>query len=413
MDTREFLKSLVQGDDDRSPPIHFAGRRTELDLILSRAAKAGRGAGLTVVLQGAPGAGKTALLREAAKRFDEFDEGAPNQQAIFMPTPWTRDDEPAVLEQLAGAMFDEAPDSFRTTETTTRSGAVSGGVAKANLSSATQRRPVTLSGFPGFRNHYGHLASDARRVLLLIDEGQRLQRDASQLVYQLHGQEDLPVLMVFGGLSNTSERLIEVGLSRLGANSVVNVGALALADVRESAEQALRWTLDRCREPPIRHSDAQVGEWADGMAEKAKGWPQHLTSYIRGAWMALADAERLDLSRGNLAATLEAGAASAANYYAGRLVAAKVDVRVAREVHLALAGNSGFDLAAAAVEEAVEKLPAPSRRRHERQFGDDVEACLSAMLQAGLIAVNQDGTLVGSPIPTMTTYLESVAEGLL
>ena len=88
------------------------------------------------------------------------------------------------------------------------------------------------------------------------------------------------------------------------------------------------------------------------------------------------------------------------------------DVRVARDVHLALVGSSGFDVAAAAVEDAVAKLPAPSRRRHERQFGDDADACLSAMLQAGLIAVNQDGTLVGSPIPTMTTYLESVADGI-
>ena len=76
MDTREFLKDLVRSREDRSAPVRFAGRQDEIGLILSRADRMGddESAGLTVIVQGAPGAGKTALLNEVSKRF--HDEAA-------------------------------------------------------------------------------------------------------------------------------------------------------------------------------------------------------------------------------------------------------------------------------------------------------------------------------------------------
>ena len=69
MDTRAFLKETLNRRTDRSRPVHFAGRLHELDVILSRAEHAQSGsAGSTVVIQGATGAGKSALLDEAARR---------------------------------------------------------------------------------------------------------------------------------------------------------------------------------------------------------------------------------------------------------------------------------------------------------------------------------------------------------
>ncbi len=117
-DTRAFLEETLSWRKDRSSPVHFAGRASELGAILSTVANAQAGAaGLTLVVQGAPGSGKTALLREAASRF----ESAGNRnRAIYIGDPWPAAADRQTLEKLASAAFDIPPDEFRSPETSSR-----------------------------------------------------------------------------------------------------------------------------------------------------------------------------------------------------------------------------------------------------------------------------------------------------
>ena len=109
MNTRDRLRNLGQSIRDRAEPVHFAGRRKELDHILVNASHPD--AGNTVVVQGAPGAGKTSLLREAAARFDTA-----GGRALFYGTPWSKDGERDVMRDIAIAAWDLDPGIFSATE---------------------------------------------------------------------------------------------------------------------------------------------------------------------------------------------------------------------------------------------------------------------------------------------------------
>ena len=80
---------------ERGAPVAFAGREREIDFAISQleAWRPGTTPGRTVVAQGAPGAGKTALLGEIARR---LPERLPVAAAIYMPTPWIDDNVPSV-----------------------------------------------------------------------------------------------------------------------------------------------------------------------------------------------------------------------------------------------------------------------------------------------------------------------------
>lgn len=407
MDTRAFLKETLNRRTDRSRPVHFSGRLHELDVILSRAEHAqSGGAGSTVVIQGAPGAGKSALLDEAARR---FEAAGADRKAIYMGTPWKRAGESLVLERLAREAFAEPEDSFRATQTLAKGASVSAKVATGTRSQTVARPPVDLPDWVGFENRYADRAQEAARTLILVDECQVFENDAGSLLRALHTQNRFPFLLVCGGLSDTSERLADLGLSRLGNDALIELGELAIDEARESAQQTLGWTLKNAVDPPIRHTEAQLERWADQLSSGSLGWPQHLASFVTGAWHSLSETTNLELSDANLAIALEQGRRLAAAYYANRLQAAKTDPRVALAVHLALADEGTQDKAYETIKHAVGKLPEAARAAHEYNHPGGPMDCLTAMLKAGVLARSPDGIHMRSPIPTMTEYLAQTA----
>lgn len=101
-----------------------------------------------------------------------------------------------------------------------------------------------------------------------------------------------------------------------------------------------------------------------------------------------------------------------ADYYARRLRASKVHPRVALAAHRALQANNG-DLEASAVAEALSNSVAMlsdfDRESHRDEYGESMTACLRGMLHAGIIEIEPDGRYAGTPIPTLTGYLETLA----
>ena len=407
MDTRAFLKETLNRRTDRSRPVHFSGRLHELDVILSRAEHAQSGsAGSTVVIQGAPGAGKSSLLDEAARRFTAT--GA-DRKAIYVGTPWKRVGENLVLERLAREAFAEPEDSFRATQTLAKGASVSAKVATGTRSQTVATPPVDLPDWVGFENRYANRTREAARTLLLVDECQTFEDDAGSLLRALHTQNRFPFLLVCGGLSDTSERLATLGLSRLGNDALIELGELSIDEARESAQQTLGWTLENAADPPIRHTEAQIEQWADQLSSESLGWPQHLASYMAGAWHALSATTNLELSETNLGIALDRGRRLCSTYYANRLQAAKTDPRVALAVHIELADEGTQAKAYDAIKNAVGKLPEAARAAHEYNHPGGPMDCLSAMLKAGVVSRSPDGIHMRSPIPTMTDYLAQAA----
>ena len=407
MDTRAFLKETLNRRTDRSRPVHFSGRLHELDVILSRAEYAQSGsAGSTVVIQGAPGAGKSTLLDEAARR---FEAAGADRKAIYLGTPWKRAGESLMLERLAREAFGEPEDSFRTTQTLAKGASVSARVANGTRSQTVAPPPVELTDWVGFENRYASRAHEAARTLILVDECQTFESDAGSLLRALHTQNLFPFLLVCGGLSDTAERLASLGLSRLGNDALIELGELSIDEAGDSALQTLAWTLKNAAEPPIRHTEAQLERWAGQLSSESLGWPQHLASYMAGAWCSLSDTDTLELSEANLRIALDQGRRLCSTYYANRLQSAKTDPRVALAVHIELADEGTQDKAYEAIKNAVGKLPEAARAAHEYNHPGGPMDCLTAMLKAGVVSRSPDGIRMRSPIPTMTDYLAQAA----
>ena len=409
-DTRAFLEETLSWRKDRSSPVHFAGRASELSVILSTIANAQPGAaGLTLIVQGAPGSGKTALLREAARRF----ESAGNRnRAIYIGDPWPPGADRQTLEKLASAAFDIPPEEFRSIGTSGRTARLSASVVQASDMRSQATGPVALAGWLDFENAFAARVADCARTLVLIDESQNFEDGT--LLRALHTQHTFPILLVCGGLSNVRDRLVELGISRLSNNAVIHLGALDGADAREAALSAVRWTVEQGTVPPIRHTHHQVEDWADAIAEASMGWPQHLSSYLTGTWQALADSESMELSDANLAVALHKGASLCAAYYADRITAAKVDPRVALAVHQGLEGSGldAYDRAFEATEAAVASLPRSARLAHDHNHPNGTVECLASLLKSGVVETKQDGFSMGSPIPSMTEYLGRVSRAV-
>ena len=412
MDTREFLKDALAAHTDRASPVHFAGRDAELGLILSRGTRAQPvAAGNTIVLQGAPGAGKTALLNETAVRFEALDG---RNRAIFFGSPWTRAGEGAVLERLAHAAFGVSPEVFNRVETRSESATAGPRMASAGRTRSIATSPPDLGEWIRFENRYAGRADEAAHTLILADESQTFEDDAGPLLKALHTQNRFPFLLVCGGLSDTQERLASLGLSRLDGDSVLQLGAMSTAEAREAAFESIMWTLAGGAAPPIRHTAAEVKCWADKVAEASMGWPQHLASYLKGVWHALAESTALELSDENLQAALRHGESLCKRYYGSRLAVAATDPRIVLAVLEALADASanGYERAFEAVEAALATLPRAAQAAHGRAHPDGTVGCLLRMLKAGVIEYPPDGIGLTATIPSMAGYLSGVVKEL-
>ncbi len=408
MDTREFLKDALATHTDRASPVHFAGRRLELDLVLSRATRAQPGtAGGTIVLQGAPGAGKTALLNEIAVRFKA--QGTRNR-AIFLASPWTHSGEGAVLERLAHAAFDIDPGAFDRVETRSETATAGASVARAGRTRSIATSPPDLADWIRFENRYASQADEASRTLILADESQTFEDDAGALLKALHTQNRFPFLLVCGGLSDTQERLASLGLSRLDSDSVLRLGTMSAAEAREAAFESLVWTLAGGAAPPIRHTGAEVERWADEVAHASMGWPQHLASYLKGVWHALVQSRALELSEDICAPLCGMESRFATVTMPSRLTIAGTDPRIVLAVYGALAetGANAYERAFDAVESTVADLPRAAQAAYRQTHPEGAAACLQRLLKAGLIEAPPDGLSLLATIPSMDKYLRRV-----
>ncbi len=224
MDTRTYINTHLLAGDDRERPISFAGRSTEIARILSRLSSWAPGtAGRTLVVQGAPGAGKTALLREVAARF----EASGNGRALRFEAPWEEAEQRSVLAELGSALFDVAPAELRAARSHETS--VGGGVLGFIRGKGTFKRsvePPPMEHWRDFAAHFAAKAGSAKPTLLLVDEARTFS--GGGLLLRLHTQEAFPILLVCAGLAPTRGRLHELGVSRLGADALIQIGALSI-----------------------------------------------------------------------------------------------------------------------------------------------------------------------------------------
>ena len=385
---------------ERDAPAVFVGREREIDLAISQLAtwQAGASRGRTVVAQGAPGAGKTALLDQIGR---QLIERLPGAVAISRATPWNRRSARNVLHALAARMMGRAADEFRTTAGT-ESSIGARAVATARHSRSESTAPPELSCWDDLETLFSDQAGRAKPTLLLVDEIQRLGEDeeTKDLLYHLHDQATFPIVLICGGLSTSAAHLRELGLSRLADGNVLRIGALTTEEAEQCLEESLRMMAEDVG------IDGHPDHWARQLAPATHGWPQHVTCHIRAAAAALRASE-LAFDAGNLHKAAALADAAMRDYYEQRLETSATDAMVVFAVHQSISRRPLRRTEAAAVVDSVRPLlGSADGEEHDRTFRHPRD-CVERMIHAGVIAYAGATTTssLSIPIPSMAGHV--------
>ncbi len=274
---REFIEAR-----DRSDPPYFAGRKeviADIETICRtmwqrHTAGAPQHKGMTRIIHGAPGAGKTSVLGHLACR---RNDGEP--RIVNMPGPDSLESGDELAALLAGAL--------------------KAGLDKTVLQQYNRHMQLQL-GIGGTHVQHGREVSDPRQpdpvrsvlahhpvkkwqypVVLAIDEFQNTAGDRfsphARILQAVHNQKyQAPIMLVLAGLGDTVDRAMELGLSRPAQGTTWTLGCF---DEAESDDLIAGWG---------RHFGLPDGDWRNtmrGIAEDCDHWPVH----VQNALMALAE----------------------------------------------------------------------------------------------------------------------------
>ena len=326
-------------EDDRLPPAAFVGRQdiiADIERAVARAAAGGAAVrGRTRLVFGAPGAGKTALLGELARRWRaraaNGDTSAPvpvdcEPGELTSPVALT---ETLLSALVPGSSFDAAK------ATTTEGGGGVPGVAGLRVS-RTASVPSLLDSVQAGRTPWAAIREAiqperlTRPVVLLVDEAQNMPGDPdgdgrTRLLAEIHdGRHGLPIVAVLGGLGDSKQVMARRGISRFARDAV---HALPLLTETECGE-AVECFFTRHR---IAGGEEARVRWRRRIAEASNGWPQHLHNYLCGAARSLAAAGG-NLGRADLDAAITAGDDWRRQYYDARLEGVNADFPAVADV---------------------------------------------------------------------------------
>lgn len=304
-------------EEDRDDALFFAGRDREIAAVERACAlaleriRAGRTPGsATRLLQGAPGAGKTALLSELRRRWvgapaeGGFPAWTGSGAVLPVVVHWSDlGSEEAVVRAVLKAVDAGLRASFRRMRSSDVQGSAgAGGWIRAGGRRGQSTAPPALSlaelaeAVASF-----HGGAWPGPVCLMVDEVQAAEPGRAHVLGRLHeGVPGLPVVPVLAGLGSSQDHLagLDIGLSRLGIDAVYDVGALAPAEAREAVERMLAtYRVDRTGE---------TRGWPGWLADRSDCWPQHLHNGMRALARGLLEAGgRLASVDGRLVDALE------------------------------------------------------------------------------------------------------------
>ncbi len=279
---------------DRGPAKYFHGRKeilSNFNELTERAVQAK--SGTTFLIQGAPGAGKTALLEECEKMAK--DQGWKTAK-IDPPALW----DPEALRDFLGL----------------RKFSITGGslqLGPKNVASAAITVELTS------RTIGKILRKGKQPLLLTLDEAQTLgttsappsdqTRTVTNVLKAIHnGNLNYPVILMAAGLGTTVDAFESLGISRFSGKCFVELGALSKESERAVIHDWLKKDGGAKGDPE---------EWIDAIAQETHGWPQHILSYVEPAGRQL-DAKKKAMTTEGLNAVLEAGRVFRSRYYERR-----------------------------------------------------------------------------------------------
>ncbi len=367
---------------DRGPATFFHGRERVIKAFQKVQVDACASNGGTIFLiQDAPGAGKSALLHECARRavVDGWRAAEITNDALYDPA----------------ALADAVDMPYATKSTVHREAGW-----RVGLSSAVA---LFRRGAEGMSSEYAGralrkvlvAAATPNGLVLVLDEVQTLGKAVgtphdltlTQTLEQIHnGKVGAPVILLAGGLGISRSVLGKFGISRFERRRVMRLGRLS-----GSAERAVirDWLV---RAGGARGDSQCLARWIDTIAAECYGWPQHIQNYAAAAAQWLLDTGGVLTAQVPTEALAE-GRDARVEYYEGRVEDLDRADRVALARLLRRAGD-GCALDTSELIAAFSSSGTP-------EVAPDV---LRRALHKGVVVKRGDGRFE-IPIPSMHTWL--------
>ncbi len=396
-----WLKRTDRAEAGREP--FFRGREAEYGVYRSAVSSLSEGivGGGTMVFQGAPGAGKSALMAECREAVRRHSTPADPWVAVDLD-PHSLLSPVEVVEALVEAANAES-ERLRDLASGTRMAKALEellGLGKTLGRELSQRGGgvvgLSVGGRPpeegvGARRAFRQVVSLLGRfhLVVCVDEAQNTPVCAQTkgVMDCLHRDpQGIPLVAAFFGLSDTQEVLRQCGLSRFARGRVVNLEPLPV----EEAAEVIRAAFDAYG---FTGTVEEQDTWVTQLAALSQGWPQHLNS------VSVAAGEVLQAHGGRMeAAGLEQAMAlaeeSKREYYAGRLAAGSRPPWVYQQMALAAQQKGGV-------------LPYDDLRPFLAE--ESLDEFLTHALHAGLLApVKQLPYHYRIPIPSLGDYLRDL-----
>ncbi len=291
----------------------------------------------TWLIQGAPGAGKTALTRHLQSEWLSLEDG-PSVVRVHLST---LRDESKVTEAIAnqlvpsgGKYLRNSPGKIITAGFNLIGASISrnvqtqksGGLELNDLKELYRAKlldPIRQwisSSYPKFVERLPFLSPktvEMRVIVLIIDEIQGMKSEYEELLKRLHeGIPGLPIVMILAGLAYSRKRLRQAGISRFASNQgyshVQMLDPLSHEDTAKSVDLMLN------ANGISEYSDDDYWFIVNDVATWSQGWPQHLL-HCQQALLAELKENNFDLSSIDDAVVYESANRSRISYYKERL----------------------------------------------------------------------------------------------
>ncbi len=356
--------------EDRGPAEYFHGRQEIIDTFTSALKRyRGKKRGTTFLIQGAPGAGKTALLVKLSEKA-QVDK-------------WkTAEIGPAALWDVK-ALRESIPDRnlLKKLSGKVNAGLPEGGSIEISVKDSVETIKKVLK-------------SGRKPLLLVLDEAQHLGIEGvvpnevrgvvTGVLDEIHnGKLGRPVVLLAAGLGTTESAFNSLGISRFVGESLINLGRLD----KESERAAIRdWIVKEGA------AKGNPDPWIGAIIKETHGWPQHIISYVKPAVRYLKSNHR-QMTDDGLRIVLEKGNEFRRNYYETRAHDIDVEQRQSLTRSLAHVPIGGITTRTSIIAILNEEYPP--------EVADNL---FKQALEQGIIDKRKGG-YYGVPIPSMQTWL--------
>ena len=447
--TFDDLRNYVE-QHERDAPKAFVGRDGILSDLMSAVKATLRGSkGMTRVVQGVPGAGKTATCDEFIRRHQSqeipwLDDGGREHKAALFCVNLDPEDLNAPPLTFVQGLHEQWTDHCRSLE----AGIKKAGRAhlsrmsdivrlwcKRSTEHESAEKTKALTEHSSLSTCIGAYSHDywgkSMVIALCIDEAQdipatnRAKATLRVLHNRTHPARIAPLLF---GLPNTAEHVSDqrngLGLSRLNVRAIHDICLLEPGQAREVVDGTFDrlglewgnpgWSGYLCSRgfKPLQWDDWR-NKAASSIAEGSSDFPQHVTLGLHAACQALID-RRETLAPTGLDDLLKDARAKhqqwKTSYYQQRLDSiiqyGAAFGAICRKASGSLHGSVAEEAATAAIEAAAQAKGRPLTAGQS-------EAILKQVLGKGLLRQLRSGRVAPPAIPSMSTYLDGVLQDAL